>query len=82
MHYYLKGKTSRQSNTVRSLLIFSADVAVSGYRLITGVSSDSDVAQLASMCNASSSSFIDLTIEDLNGASVAVPSVCYSKWFL
>ncbi|XP_052700846.1 sushi, von Willebrand factor type A, EGF and pentraxin domain-containing protein 1-like isoform X1 [Crassostrea angulata] len=53
-------------------------VAVSGYRLITGVSSDSDVAQLASMCNASLSSLIDLTIENLIGASVAVPSVCYS----
>lgn len=55
---------------------------MSGYRLITGVSSDSDVAQLASMCNASLSSLIDLTIENLIGASVAVPSVCYSQWFL
>ncbi|XP_048737006.2 sushi, von Willebrand factor type A, EGF and pentraxin domain-containing protein 1-like isoform X2 [Ostrea edulis] len=51
-------------------------VVLSGYHVLSGVSTESEVAQLATTCHAAIPSLTNITVNVLRGASTAVPSAC------
>lgn len=54
-------------------------VVLSGYHVLSGLSTESEVAQLATTCHAAIPSLTNITVNVLRGASTAVPSACDGK---